>query len=92
MWSVSAVLSRVLPHDVMEPWFLESQAYRASCNYELVLFTAAVMNNRRSLVFLEDGVRGPVPSLSLEQLSVEEEENLQQNGMTFTYLDDEDEG
>lgn len=28
----------------MEPWFLESQAFNVSCNYELYIFISVMMN------------------------------------------------
>ena len=79
----------------MEPWFLESQAFRASCNYELVLFTAAVMSGHQGGA---NGGRPPPGSVSVESLvelqhaTEQEEENLQTTGVTFTYLQEEDEG
>lgn len=76
----------------MEPWFLESQAFRASCNYELVLFTAAVMNNRRRSAHFHRGSASVESLISLQQATEQEEETLQQDGVAFTYLEDEDEG
>ena len=38
----------------MEPWFVESQALSVSCNYELIVWAAVMMNNQNKLQESQD--------------------------------------